>query len=87
MANTSGRPGKLKSGSTFTLPARSIGAPSLAVSGDAAWVGRLSELGVRQGCRLQVLQPGSPCLLQVAGCKLCVRGDDLAQIYVHPVEA
>jgi len=58
-----------------------------AVSGDAAWVGRLSELGVRQGCRLQVLQPGSPCLLQVAGCKLCVRGDDLAQIYVHPVEA
>ena len=52
-----------------------------------AWVGRLAELGIRQGCRLQVLQPGSPCLLQVADCKLCLRGDDGAQILVRPVKA
>jgi Fe2+ transport system protein FeoA len=58
-----------------------------AVSGHPSWVGRLSELGVRQGCRLQVLQPGSPCLLQIGGCKLCLRGDDAAQILVVPVEA
>lgn len=55
------------------------------VSGDPSWVGRLAELGIRQGCRLQVLQPGSPCLLQVANCKLCVRGNDSAQILVRPV--
>ena len=32
------------------------------VSGDAGWVHRLAELGVREGCRLQVVQPGSPCV-------------------------
>ena len=57
------------------------------VTGDPAWVGRLSELGLRQGCRLQVLQPGSPCLLQVSDCKLCLRGSDCSQILVRPVTA
>ena len=57
------------------------------VSGEPAWVGRLGELGVREGCRLQVLQPGSPCLLQVADCKLCLRGSDCTQILVRPVPA
>ena len=55
------------------------------VSGEPAWVGRMAELGVRAGCRLQVLQPGSPCLLQVGGCRLCLRGDCAAQILVRPV--
>jgi ferrous iron transport protein A len=55
------------------------------VLGDASWVGRLAELGLRQGCRLKVLQPGSPCLLQVSDCKLCLRGDDGSSILVRPV--
>ena len=55
------------------------------VSGDPSWVGRLAELGLREGCRLQVLQPGSPCLLQVAHCKLCLRGGESTQILVRPV--
>lgn len=57
------------------------------VTGQPAWVGRLAELGIRQGCRLQVVRPGSPCLLNVAGCKLCLRGEDSAQILVRPVTA
>ena len=57
------------------------------VSGDSAWVGRMAELGVRSGCRLQVVQDGSPCLLNIAGCKLCVRGDASAQILVRPLLA
>ena len=57
------------------------------VSGEPAWVGRLAELGLRHGCRLQVLQPGSPCLLQVADCKLCLRGAESANILVRPVSA
>lgn len=57
------------------------------VSGDPAWVGRLGELGLRAGCRLQVLQPGSPCLLQVSDCKLCLRGSDCTTILVRPVPA
>jgi ferrous iron transport protein A len=57
------------------------------VTGLPAWVGRLAELGIRQGCRLQVVQPGSPCLLNVAGCKLCLRSSDCSQIMVRPVAA
>ena len=57
------------------------------VSGQAEWVGRMAELGVRAGCRIQVLQPGSPCLLQVGGCRLCLRADWLMQILVRPVAA
>jgi len=57
------------------------------VSGQPDWVGRMAELGVRAGCRVQVLQPGSPCLLQVGGCRLCLRGDCLMQILVRPVTA
>jgi ferrous iron transport protein A len=57
------------------------------VSGEPEWVGRMAELGVRSGCRLQVLQPGSPCLLQVGGCRLCLRGACLMQILVRPVTA
>jgi ferrous iron transport protein A len=55
------------------------------VSGEPEWVGRMAELGVRNGCRLQVLQPGSPCMLQVGGCRLCLRGECLMQILVRPL--
>ena len=55
------------------------------VSGQPGWVCRLAELGIRAGCRLQVVQPGSPCLLNVAGCRLCLRPDDSSQILVRPV--
>ena len=53
------------------------------VVGEPAWVGRLAELGVRTGCRLCMLQPGSPCLLQVGGCRLSLRGDGTTQILVR----
>ena len=55
------------------------------VSGHESWVGRLAELGIRVGCRLRVVQPGSPCLLDVGGCKLCLRGGECSSILVRPV--
>jgi ferrous iron transport protein A len=55
------------------------------VGGVAAWVGRLAELGIRPGCRLQVVQPGTTCLLDVGGCKLCLRGGECSQILVRPI--
>ena len=55
------------------------------VQGEPAWIGRMAELGVRSGCLLQVLQPGSPCMLQVGGCRLCLRGDDIMRIMVRPI--
>ncbi len=56
------------------------------VTGQPAWVGRLAELGIRQGCRLQVVQPGSTCLLSISGCKLCLRPGECSQILVRPVD-
>jgi ferrous iron transport protein A len=55
------------------------------VHGEPAWVGRMAELGLRAGSRVQVLQPGSPCLLQVNGTRLCLRGEQAMQILVRPV--
>jgi Fe2+ transport system protein FeoA len=55
------------------------------VSGQTAWVCRLAELGIRQGSRLQVVQPGSTCLLNVGGCKLCLRSGECSQILVRLV--
>jgi ferrous iron transport protein A len=55
------------------------------VTGEPAWVGRMAELGVRPGCRLRVLRPGSPCLLQIGGSRLSLRGEWAMQILVRPV--
>jgi ferrous iron transport protein A len=55
------------------------------VSGEPGWVCRLAEMGVRIGSRLRVLQPGSPCLLQVGESRLSLRGDWALQILVRPV--
>ena len=55
------------------------------VTGEPGWVCRLAELGLRSGCRLCLLQPGCPCLLQVGGCRLSLRGDHGSQILVRPV--
>ncbi len=44
------------------------------VTGEPGWVARLAELGVRIGCRLRVVQPGSPCLLQIGDSRLSLRG-------------
>jgi ferrous iron transport protein A len=55
------------------------------VHGEPAWVGRMAELGIRASCRVQVLQAGRPCLLQINGCRLCLRGDQAMRILVKPV--
>ena len=55
------------------------------VTGEPAWVGRLAELGIRSGSHVQVVQPGSPCLLNVGGCRLSLRGECACQVFVRPV--
>ena len=55
------------------------------VTGEPGWVGRLAELGLRTGCRLLLLQPGWPCLLQIGGSRLSLRGNKGTQILVRPV--
>jgi Fe2+ transport system protein FeoA len=55
------------------------------VCGEATWVHRLAELGMRIGTRLRVLQAGSPCLLQIGGVRLSLRSDLATRILVHPL--
>ena len=55
------------------------------VCGDPEWIGRMAELGIRTGSRLQVVQNGSPCLLRVGGGRLCLRGDACSRILVRPL--
>ena len=55
------------------------------VTGEPGWVGRLAELGIHSGSQVQVVQPGSPCLLNVAGCRLSLRGECACQVFVRPV--
>ena len=55
------------------------------VSGESAVVNRLAEMGVQSGCRLCVLQGGSPCLLQIGGVRLCLRVGLAMEILVRPL--
>lgn len=55
------------------------------VAGEAAWVGRLAELGLRVGSLVQMLRDGSPCMIQVGGGRLSLRGDQATQVFVRPV--
>jgi ferrous iron transport protein A len=55
------------------------------VCGDPTWVHRLAELGIRIGCRLSVLQAGSPCIVQIAGVRLSLRSDQATHILVRPL--
>jgi Fe2+ transport system protein FeoA len=55
------------------------------ITGEPGWVSRMAELGIRTGTRLHVLQRGIPCLFQVGGTRLSLRGADAMQILVRPV--
>lgn len=46
-------------------------------------VHRLHELGLRGGTAVEMVQNGSPCIIRLAGQKLCLRGDELLSILVR----
>jgi Fe2+ transport system protein FeoA len=55
------------------------------ISGEPHCVNRLAEMGLHAGTRVCVLQPGTPCLLQVGGARLSLRPDCHLQLLVRPV--
>jgi ferrous iron transport protein A len=55
------------------------------VVGDSELVRHLAEIGVRDAALLEMVRPGTTCILQVNGTKLCVRGDELLQVMVTPL--
>jgi Fe2+ transport system protein FeoA len=54
------------------------------IMGRPEQVHRLEELGLRGGAAVEMLQPGSPCIIRLAGHKLCFRADELLSVLVRP---
>jgi Fe2+ transport system protein FeoA len=54
------------------------------VLGTPEQVRRLEELGLRGGALLEIVSSGSPCIVRVAGAKLCFRHDELLRVLVTP---
>lgn len=52
------------------------------VCGDVQLVHRLNEIGLRQGCVVQMLQPGKPCIIRLGNTRYGVRDSDLFQVMV-----
>ena len=47
-------------------------------------VHRLHELGLRRGAEVEMIQPGSPCIVRLEGNRLCLRADELLNVLVRP---
>jgi ferrous iron transport protein A len=46
-------------------------------------VHRLREMGLFDGAQVQMVRPGSPCIIRLRGQRLGFRMDDLAQVMVR----
>jgi Fe2+ transport system protein FeoA len=52
------------------------------ILGQPEQVHRLHELGLRGGSVIEMVQPGSPCIIRLGGQKLCFRADELMSVLV-----
>jgi ferrous iron transport protein A len=52
--------------------------------GPSEQVRHLEELGLRGGVEIEMVQPGSPCIIRLHGSKLCFRECDLLCVLVRP---
>lgn len=52
------------------------------VDGSADLVHRLAEMGLREKARVQMIQPGSPCIVSVNEHRLTLRGDDNLEVLI-----
>jgi ferrous iron transport protein A len=50
-------------------------------------VHRLEEFGLRGGATIEMFRPGNPCIIRLAGNKVCLRSDDILNVLVEPVAA
>lgn len=80
--------------SPHSIPSPHVIPLSLLSAGQSAWVDavlgggdliqRLRELGLRDGAEIRMVRPGSPCIIRLAGQKLCLRADELMGVLVRP---
>jgi Fe2+ transport system protein FeoA len=50
-------------------------------------VHQLEEFGLRGGTKIEMFRRGNPCIIRLAGNKICLRADDLLHVLVEPVAA
>ncbi len=55
------------------------------IQGHPDHVHRLEEFGLLGGTRIEMFRPGSPCIIRLAGNKICLRADELLNIMVEPI--
>ncbi|MGE0756703.1 MAG: ferrous iron transport protein A [Pirellulaceae bacterium] len=51
--------------------------------GKTEQIHRLHELGLHVGRRVEMVQPGSPCILRLDGQRLCFRHSDALAVFVR----
>ena len=77
--------------STESIPLRSLPAGHSAlithIFGHPDHIHRLEEFGLRGGTKIEMFRPGNPCILRLAGNKVCLRADDLLSVLVEPTAA
>ena len=56
------------------------------VLGCADHVHRLHEMGLRNGAPIEMVQPGSPCILRLGSQKFGFRADEVLSVLVRPSE-
>lgn len=56
------------------------------IVGRADHVHRLHEFGLRNGTEIEMFRPGNPCIIRMAGIKVCLRADELVEVLVKPLE-
>ena len=46
---------------------------------------RLREIGLCDGARVRMFRPGNPCIVRVAGNKICFRPNASVRVFVEPL--
>lgn len=54
------------------------------IIGRADHVHRLEEFGLLGGTQIQMFRSGNPCIIRLAGNKVCLRADELTRVLVKP---
>jgi ferrous iron transport protein A len=57
------------------------------VLGTAEVVHRLREMGLYDGAQVQMIRPGSPCIIRLQGHRLGFRMDDIVRVMVRVTAA
>jgi ferrous iron transport protein A len=57
------------------------------VVGSSEHVRRLEEMGLRRGVSVEMVRRGSPCIVRLAGQKLCFRAGDVLNVMVRGLQS